>query len=92
MVEPQREVLAPGEVVDPYVTALAQFDAAADYLGLDDSTRQYLRNNRRELIVHLPVRQPRKAAQSERSTSQRSSVLTMRLLESPIKAVRTDSP
>lgn len=56
MVEPKREVLSPGEVVDPYVTALTQFDAAADYLGLDDSTRQYLRNNRRELIVHLPVR------------------------------------
>ena len=56
MVEPKREVLAPGEIVDPYVTALAQFDVAADYLGLDDSTRQYLRNNRRELIVHLPVR------------------------------------
>ncbi len=56
MVEPNREVLSPGEIMDPYVTALAQFDAAADYLGLDDSTRQYLRNNRRELIVHLPVR------------------------------------
>jgi len=56
MVEPSRELLAPGEVVDPYVTALAQFDAAADYLGLDDSTRQYLRNNRRELLVRLPVR------------------------------------
>ncbi len=56
MVEPSRELLAPGEVMDPYVTALAQFDAAADYLGLDNSTRQYLRNNRRELIVRLPVR------------------------------------
>jgi glutamate dehydrogenase (NAD(P)+) len=56
MVEPSRELVSPGEVVDPYVTALAQFDAAADYLGLHDSTRQYLRNNRRELIVHLPVR------------------------------------
>jgi glutamate dehydrogenase (NAD(P)+) len=56
MVEPSRELISPGEVVDPYVTALAQFDAAADYLGLADSTRQYLRNNRRELIVHLPAR------------------------------------
>jgi glutamate dehydrogenase (NAD(P)+) len=56
MVEPKREVLSPDEIVDPYVTALTQFDAAADYLGLDDSTCQYLRNNRRELIVHLPVR------------------------------------
>ncbi len=56
MVEPKREVLPPDEIVDPYVTALTQFDAAVDYLGLDDSTRQYLRNNRRELIAHLPVR------------------------------------
>ncbi len=56
MVEPKREVLSPDEIVDPYVTALTQFDAATDYLGLDDSTCQYLRNNRRELIVHLPVR------------------------------------
>lgn len=56
MVEPKREVLSPDEIVDPYVTALTQFDAAADYLGLDNSTCQYLRNNRRELIVHLPVR------------------------------------
>jgi glutamate dehydrogenase (NAD(P)+) len=56
MVEPEQEVLTPGEVVDPYVTALAQFDAAADYLDLDESTRQYLRNNRRELLVRLPVR------------------------------------
>ncbi|GAF71524.1 unnamed protein product, partial [marine sediment metagenome] len=55
-VEPKREVLSPDEIVDPYVTALTQFDAAAGYLGLDDSTCQYLRNNRRELIVHLPVR------------------------------------
>jgi glutamate dehydrogenase (NAD(P)+) len=56
MVEPTRELLSPGEIVDPYVTALAQLDKAADYLGLEDSTRQYLRNNRRELIVRLPVR------------------------------------
>lgn len=56
MVEPEQEVLTPGEIVDPYVTALAQFDAAADYLNLDESTRQYLRNNRRELLVRLPVR------------------------------------
>jgi glutamate dehydrogenase (NAD(P)+) len=56
MVEPSREILAPGEIVDPYVTALAQFDAAADYLNLNESTRQYMRNNRRELIVRLPVR------------------------------------
>ncbi len=56
MVEPNREVPSPDEVVDPYVSALAQFDAAAEYLDLSESMRQYLRNNRRELIVHLPVR------------------------------------
>lgn len=41
---------------DPYETALAQLDAAMDRLGLDDSMRQYLRTNRRELTVNLAVR------------------------------------
>jgi len=41
---------------DPYETALAQLDAAAERLHLDDSTRQYLRTNRRELTVNLAVR------------------------------------
>ena len=56
MVESKPEVLPSNEVVDPYVTALTQFDAAADYLGLNESMRQYLRNNQRELVVHLPIR------------------------------------
>jgi glutamate dehydrogenase (NAD(P)+) len=56
MVESKRDVLPPGDVGNPYVTALAQFDAVADYLGLNESMRQYLRSNRREVIVSLPVR------------------------------------
>jgi len=41
---------------DPYETALAQLDAITERLGLDDSMRQYLRTNRRELTVNLAVR------------------------------------
>jgi len=41
---------------NPWVTALAQFDAAADGLHLDDSLRQILRSCKRELTVHFPVR------------------------------------
>ena len=41
---------------DPYETALAQLDATAERLGLDDAMRQYLRTNRRELTVNLAVR------------------------------------
>src|SRR5438105_2137463 len=37
-------------------TALAQFDAAADRLGLDDGMRMVLRHCKRELAVHFPVR------------------------------------
>jgi glutamate dehydrogenase (NAD(P)+) len=36
-------------------TALAQFDAAADRLGLDDGMRSVLRVCKRELSVHFPV-------------------------------------
>jgi glutamate dehydrogenase (NAD(P)+) len=36
-------------------TALAQFDAAADRLGLDDGLRSVLRVCKRELSVHFPV-------------------------------------
>ena len=41
---------------NPWVTALAQFDAAADGLHLDDNLRQILRSCKRELTVHFPVR------------------------------------
>jgi len=43
-------------VADPYQSALTQFDAAADRLGINGAMRQYLRTNRRELCVSLAVR------------------------------------
>ena len=41
---------------DALKTALAQFDSAADRLGLDDGIRMVLRHCKRELAVHFPVR------------------------------------
>jgi len=41
---------------NPWVTALTQFDAAAERLHLDDALRQILRSCGRELTVHFPVR------------------------------------
>src|SRR5438128_11585405 len=41
---------------DALKTALAQFDAAADCLGLDEGMRMVLRHCKRELAVHFPVR------------------------------------
>jgi glutamate dehydrogenase (NAD(P)+) len=41
---------------NPLVTALTQFDAAAERLHLDDALRQILRSCSRELTVHFPVR------------------------------------
>jgi len=41
---------------NPWVTALTQFDAAAERLQLDDALRQILRTCSRELTVHFPVR------------------------------------
>jgi glutamate dehydrogenase (NAD(P)+) len=41
---------------DALKTALAQFDAAADRLGLDDGMRMVLRHCKRELAVYFPVR------------------------------------
>ena len=43
-------------VSDALKTALSQFDAAADRLGLDDGLRMVLRHCKRELAVHFPVR------------------------------------
>jgi len=40
----------------PLATALAQFHAAADRLGLDEGLRALLSSCKRELIVHFPVR------------------------------------
>ena len=44
------------ETPNPWVTALTQFDAAAERLHLDDALRQILRSCSRELTVHFPVR------------------------------------
>jgi glutamate dehydrogenase (NAD(P)+) len=41
---------------NPWVTALTQFDVAAERLHLDDALRQILRSCSRELTVHFPVR------------------------------------
>jgi len=50
------ETVPTGVEADPYETALAQLDATAERLGLDDAMHQYLRTNRRELTVNLAVR------------------------------------
>ena len=39
-----------------FATAQRRFDAAADVLGLDDGARRLLREVKRELTVHFPVR------------------------------------
>jgi len=39
-----------------YETAQRRFDAAADVIGLPDDTRLTLREVKRELTVHFPVR------------------------------------
>ena len=49
------EVTAPPQETPAFETVLAQFDAVADELGLDEGMRQLLRVHKRELIVHFPV-------------------------------------
>jgi glutamate dehydrogenase (NAD(P)+) len=44
------------ELVNPYDVAVAQFDEAADRLGLSQAMRAILRKPKRELIVNFPVR------------------------------------
>ncbi|MGH2498059.1 MAG: Glu/Leu/Phe/Val family dehydrogenase [Ktedonobacteraceae bacterium] len=44
------------EIVNPYDVAVAQFDEAADHLGLSQAMRAILRKPKRELIVNFPVR------------------------------------
>ncbi len=44
------------EIVSPYEVAVAQFDEAADRLGLSQAMRAILRKPKRELIVNFPVR------------------------------------
>lgn len=45
-----------GETLNPFKIAVKQFNAAADYLNLDDSMRQVLSRPKRALIVSIPVR------------------------------------
>lgn len=50
-------VTAPAQrPLSAYDVALAQFDAAAERLNLEDDLRQHLRQTKRELTVHFPVR------------------------------------
>ena len=44
------------EELNPFKIATQQFDLAADVLELDHSTRQVLRNAKRQLIVSIPVK------------------------------------
>ncbi len=44
------------DVVNPYAMAVAQFDEAAERLGLSQAMRAILRMPKRELIVNFPVR------------------------------------
>src|SRR6266481_9463844 len=44
------------DVVNPYAMAVAQFDEAAERLGLSQALRAILRMPKRELIVNFPVR------------------------------------
>ena len=44
------------EIVNAYEVAVAQFDEAADRLGLSQAMRAILRKPKRELIVNFPVR------------------------------------
>jgi len=53
MVVKARQARVPA--TDALTTALAQFDAAADRLELDDGMRAMLRTCKRELSVHFPV-------------------------------------
>jgi glutamate dehydrogenase (NAD(P)+) len=44
------------EELNPFKIAQAQFEMAADYLNLDESMRQVLKNTKRQLIVSIPVK------------------------------------
>src|SRR5205085_124896 len=49
-------VQSPQEELNPFEIAKQQFDRAADLLELDESTRQVLKNAKRQLIVSIPVK------------------------------------
>jgi glutamate dehydrogenase (NAD(P)+) len=48
--------VAPKEELNPFEIAKQQFDRAADYLELEESMRNVLRNAKRQLIVSIPVK------------------------------------
>jgi glutamate dehydrogenase (NAD(P)+) len=52
----EHNVVQTGGRHNPWEMAQAQFDAAADRLKLNDAVRAILREPKRELIVHFPVR------------------------------------
>jgi glutamate dehydrogenase (NAD(P)+) len=52
----QTRTAAPAEELNPFKIAQQQFDIAADYLELDDSMRQVLKNAKRQLVVSIPVK------------------------------------
>jgi len=56
--KPKASPVAPrgAENLNPYDFALLQFDRAADHLGLDNGSREVLRNPKRQLIVSIPVK------------------------------------
>jgi glutamate dehydrogenase (NAD(P)+) len=47
---------SPAEELNPFEIAKQQFDLAAEYLELDASMRNVLRNSKRQLIVSIPVK------------------------------------
>ncbi len=47
---------APQEELNPFEIAKQQFDRAADFLELEESMRNVLRNAKRQLIVSIPVK------------------------------------
>jgi glutamate dehydrogenase/leucine dehydrogenase len=52
----QTATSAQTEELNAFKIAQKQFDSAADYLNLDESMRQVLRNTKRQLIVSVPVK------------------------------------
>ena len=52
----ETQTVAPAEELNPFKIAQAQFDSAADYLELDGSMRQVLKNAKRQLVVSIPVK------------------------------------
>jgi glutamate dehydrogenase (NAD(P)+) len=53
---PEMAASAPQEELNPFQIAKQQFDRAADFLELNESLRNVLRNPKRQLIVSIPVK------------------------------------